>query len=166
MAKTHAQSSAADFDFIIGTWQVKHRRLKERLAQCQDWIEFDGTSSTQKILGGLGNVEDNDLHMPSDPYRAVALRSFDVGKGQWSIWWLDARFPGRIDTPVVGHFCNGTGLFYADDVLNGRPIRIRFTWRAQPGVKPRWEQAFSADAGMTWETNWVMEFTSKEAPQA
>jgi len=40
--------------------------------------------------------------------------------------------------------------------LNGRPIAIRFTWR--PAVNPRWEQAFSADGGATWETNWEMEF--------
>jgi hypothetical protein len=27
---------------------------------------------------------------------------------------------------------------------------------------PRWEQAFSADDGDTWETNWVMEFSRAE----
>jgi hypothetical protein len=24
---------------------------------------------------------------------------------------------------------------------------------------PRWEQAFSTNVGVTWETNWIMEFT-------
>jgi hypothetical protein len=24
---------------------------------------------------------------------------------------------------------------------------------------PRWEQAFSADGGANWETNWIMNFT-------
>ena len=28
---------------------------------------------------------------------------------------------------------------------------------------PRWEQAFSADGGKTWETNWVMEMTRNDA---
>jgi hypothetical protein len=29
-----------DFDFFIGNWRVHHRRLKERLAQNNDWEEF------------------------------------------------------------------------------------------------------------------------------
>lgn len=36
--------------------------------------------------------------------------------------------------------------------------KVRFTWTAIPGEHPRWEQAFSNDAGQTWETNWKMEF--------
>jgi hypothetical protein len=40
----------------------------------------------------------------------------------------------------------------------GRPIRVRFLWRTNPGSNPTWEQAFSADGGTTWETNWTMEF--------
>jgi hypothetical protein len=43
--------------------------------------------------------------------------------------------------------------------LDGRPIRVRFTWSETQGDAPVWEQAFSADAGRTWETNWVMHFT-------
>ena len=30
-------------------------------------------------------------------------------------------------------------------------------------ANPTWEQAFSADAGATWETNWTMEFRRRAA---
>jgi hypothetical protein len=32
--------------------------------------------------------------------------------------------------------------------------------------EPRWQQAFSADGGESWETNWVMEFTRAESRPA
>lgn len=152
-------SGAEDFDFIIGHWRVMHRRLKERLAGCDHWIEFEGSSETDKILGGLGNLEDNYLALPDGPYRAVALRSFNTSTRQWSIWWLDSRNPGVLDTPVVGQFKNGEGLFYADDILDGKSIKIRFKWSISGNGNPRWEQAFSDDAGDTWETNWTMDFS-------
>ncbi|MFZ6720383.1 hypothetical protein [Undibacterium sp. Ji49W] len=59
MSTSTNTTGAADFDFFIGNWKVKHRRLKERLAQCQDWLEFTGTTSTIKIMGGAGNFDDN-----------------------------------------------------------------------------------------------------------
>jgi hypothetical protein len=151
-------SSADDFDFFIGDWRVHHRRLKERLAGCREWIEFEGSSTTRKILGGFGNIDDNVLDLPDDPYRAATLRSFDPVTGLWSIWWLDGRRPHRLDVPVVGRFEGGTGLFYADDTLNGTPIKIRFTWALLDAGTARWEQAFSADGGNSWETNWTMDF--------
>jgi hypothetical protein len=152
-------SGVNDFDFIIGEWLVRHRRLKSRLTGCQEWQEFEGFTSTRKILGGRGNLEDNVLELPDGSYRAVALRSFDAEQGDWSIWWLDGRSPGRLDIPVVGRFEDGTGQFYADDVLDGRPIKVRLTWNAGDAERPRWEQAFSADGGQSWETNWQMEFS-------
>ena len=74
---------AGDFDFQIGSWLVKHRRLKARLANCDDWEEFDGTCDMRPILGGNGNVEDNVLYIPSGTYRAIALRSFDPAQKSW-----------------------------------------------------------------------------------
>lgn len=147
-----------DFDFIIGTWRVKHRRLKTRLSQCTEWIEFEGRSSTEKVLGGFGNLEDNCLYYPEGELRAVALRSYDRVQKNWSIWWLDERFPKDLGTPVVGGFKDGQGLFFADDTLNGQPIKVRFIWRSIDRDNARWEQAFSPDAGKTWETNWTMDF--------
>ena len=153
------ENGAADFDFIIGDWTVRHRRLKERLVGCTEWVGFEGTSRTQKILAGHGNVEDNLLALPDGPYRAAAIRSFNSITGQWSIWWLDQRNPGQLDTPVVGRFSNGKGLFYSDDNLNGRPIKVRFTWLPKDQNSAHWEQAFSGDDGKNWETNWTMEFS-------
>jgi len=154
-------SAASDFDFIIGDWHVRHRRLNARLAGCQEWTDFQGSSSTRKILGGFGNVEDNVLCFPEGDVRAAAFRSFDTESKQWAIWWLDRRAPHQLDIPVVGGFSGSVGTFFAKDQLDGKPITVRFTWNANPGGKPVWEQAFSADGGQSWETNWTMEFSGR-----
>jgi hypothetical protein len=147
-----------DFDFQIGTWRVSHRRLKERLASCSEWESFDGTCTMFPVLGGNGNIEDNLLNIASGAYRAIAIRSFDPEQQTWAIWWLDARSPLSLDVPVVGRFENGVGAFYATDGLNGKPVRVRFLWLCTDTPTPRWEQAMSADNGVTWETNWTMDF--------
>jgi hypothetical protein len=144
---------------LVGANSVAHRRLKDRLAGSQEWVEFAGTTVVQKTLGGLGNMDDNMLDLPGGAYRAVTLRSFDAQTRQWSIWWLDGRHPGTIDAPMVGRFKAGVGTFYADDTFGGRPVRVRFLWTLPKPDMPHWEQAFSTDGGATWETNWVMEFT-------
>lgn len=151
-------SSAHDFDFFHGHWQVSHRRLKQRLAGCTEWDGFAGRSQCQPLLGGAGNVDDNELELPAGRYRAATLRSFDPASGEWAIWWLDARHPHQLDVPMKGRFIDGVGRFFADDVFEGRAIRVRFLWTMPAPDAPRWEQAFSSDGGQTWETNWVMDF--------
>ena len=155
---TSSMKGPNDFDFFIGKWRVHHRRLKERLAHSNDWEEFEGTSTVQKILGGLGNMDDNVIELPSGTYRAATIRTYDPAKQRWTIWWIDSRDPGHLDPPVVGRFEKGAGTFYAEDEFKGKPIRVRYLWNASPKT-PHWEQAFSDDGGKTWETNWTMDFT-------
>ena len=109
--------------------------------------------------GGFGNIEDNLLYFPDGGFRAVALRSYDPSTRKWSIWWLDGRFPNRVDVPVEGAFENGVGTFFAKDTLGGKPITVRFIWSRSSDRELRWEQAFSPDDGKTWETNWTMDFS-------
>ena len=146
------------FDFLVGRWTIRHRRLDARLAGCDAWTEFNGTCVMQKVLGGLGNMDDNTVDLPDGPYTAVTLRRFDPALRRWSIWWLDARYPD-IDPPVHGRFENGVGEFLGDDVFEGRPIRVRFLWSNITPTTCEWRQAFSEDGGATWETNWEMAFT-------
>jgi hypothetical protein len=147
-----------DWDWLVGRWNVAHRRLKGRLVGSTQWEEFSGTSVLWLTLGGLGTVDDNVLAAPSGTYRAVGVRAFDVKTGQWSIWWLDARNP-IIDPPVMGGFKDGLGEFSGPDTLNGRPIVVRYRWSEITPTSARWEQAFSPDGGATWEVNWVMKLT-------
>jgi hypothetical protein len=153
------RSPVHDFDFYMGKWRVHHRRLKERLADSDEWQEFEGTSEAWPLLDGAGNIDDNVLELPAGTYRAISLRSFDPATQTWSIWWLDGRNPGRLDPPVVGGFRDGVGTFICDDTFNGQPILVRFIWSNITRTTCRWEQSFSPDRGDTWEVNWVMEST-------
>lgn len=146
-----------DFDFLEGAWRVAHRRLGTRLAGANDWESFGGTCHMQRHLGGAANVDDNVVDLPSGSYRALTLRSFDAATGLWAIWWVDGRHPHSLDVPVKGRFQDGIGHFRAEDSFAGRPILVEFEWR-QTAEGPRWQQAFSPDAGATWEVNWIMDF--------
>jgi hypothetical protein len=154
-----------DFDFIAGTWHAHHRRLKERLANSTEWVEFEGTSVAQSLLGGVANMDENVFEIPGAAYRGISLRCFDPASRQWAIWWLDERYPHTIDAPVVGGFENGIGTFVCDDTLRGQPIKVRYLLTPLTPSTRRWEQAFSPDGGHTWETNWVTLF-SRTRPEA
>ena len=148
-----------DFDFLVGHWQVHHRKLKKRLANNHEWIEFEGTLFSQPLMGGYANVDDDVFEVPGGAYRGVAPRSFDAKSGLWSIWWMDSRTPtAPMDPPVKGSFHDGVGTFYAnDDTEDGKPVRTRLIWSEITPTSGHWEQAESTDGGKTWETDWIMD---------
>ena len=150
-------AGGADFDFLHGSWSVRHRKLRYRLAGDDIWLEFGGTMTARPILAGAGNFDENVLEDPDGAYEACTVRMFDAVASKWSIFWIDGRDP-RPDPPVVGSFSEGEGHFLGHDTLDGRPILVRFVWSRTEGPSPRWEQAFSDDGGVRWETNWIMEF--------
>jgi hypothetical protein len=158
-----AAAPSTDFDFLMGIWRCQHRYRVRRLAGCNDWIEFAGTCAARKILDGLGNSDENDIAMPGCRYTGMSLRLWDPVLEHWTIHWLDSRQPGLIGPAVRGSFAQRPdgpfGIFYGDDELDGRAIRVRYIWSRITAEGARWEQAFSADEGSSWETNWYMDFT-------
>jgi hypothetical protein len=150
-----------DFDFLFGRWTIHNRKLADVLdPACTDWVEFTALGEARPILGGLGNIDSfvaRDVPNVGE-YEGMTLRLYDPQADVWRIWWASTRFPGHLDVPMEGRFVDGRGIFFCDDVLNGRPVKVRFDWT--PGdLSARWEQAFSFDDGQTWEQNWVMSFT-------
>ena len=147
-----------DFDFFIGAWKIHHRRLRERLKGSQTWEEFEGTAVARKVLGGLGNFDEITMNRESGTHRGMTLRLFNPETRQWSIYWADSLGDG-LTIPMVGEFSNGRGVFYDVEPFEGKRIFSRFLWTHDTPDTCRWEQAFSADGGATWETNWTMDFT-------
>lgn len=151
-------AAAHDFDFLVGDWDVRHRYLRLK-GDGREWVEATGTADHRLAMDGWANVEEHTINAPGGTYRAIALRSYDPKTEQWTIWWLDGRDPlANLDRPMKGRFENGIGTFYGDVVVNGTPTPARFIWSQISPTSARWEQAYSADAAKTWETNWIMEF--------
>jgi len=146
-----------DFDFLVGTWKVYHRMLTQRLKGSTDWIEFEGETVDRKIINGLGNMDENIIHMKNGPVHAISLRLFNPASKEWSIHWSTDRM-GVLDVPMIGGFKDGRGAFYSQETHYGMHVYSRFIWSKITADSCQWEQALSDDGGKTWETNWIMEF--------
>ena len=149
------QDGRRDFDFEIGRWQVHNRRLKEQLHGSTTWEEFEGIAVVRKVLGGLGTL-DEITQRASRPFQGMTVRLFNPQTQQWSIYFAES-IHGVLTVPLIGGFTQGRGVFYAHEPVAGKHIFSRFLWLDITPTSYRWEQAFSADGGTTWETNWIQD---------
>jgi hypothetical protein len=156
MTDTHTRSH--DFDFLYGRWHVRNRRLMRPLARSSEWVEFEGTSVVRPVWDGLACLEEWEADAPSGHVSAVSLHLYDPRAQQWSLHWA-TRADGRVGVPTLGGFANGRGEFYSQEDHDGASILLRITWESLGPSACRFEQAFSADGGAAWETNWIMDFT-------
>jgi hypothetical protein len=64
-------SSKHDFDFLAGGWKIRSRKLKEPLAGCDEWNEFDATQNLRQILQGFGNFDIFSTELTGNPLRVL-----------------------------------------------------------------------------------------------
>ena len=150
--KASPTSSSKDFDYLIGSWKLKNRKLKSRLTNSAEWIDYESKVEMYQILDGNGNIDKYTDTATGKPYEGVALRLFNTKTKLWSIYWADSN-SGTLDPPVVGSFENKIGHFFCKDTFNGKNIIVVFRWDIRNPNLPVWSQAFSADTGKTWEWN-------------
>ena len=160
----HAQTTApspeprrdgqADFDFEIGTWKTKLKRLVGPLTGSTKWVEYEGTSVVRKVWNGRANLLELDVSGPAGRIEGLSLRLYNPESRQWSLNFANAA-GGTIFTPTIGEFKNGRGEFYNQETLNGRSIFVRFIISCSNRDTCHFEQAFSDDGGKTWEVNWI-----------
>jgi len=166
-AKTSLQHTVAehdgrhDFDFEIGTWKIRLKRLDHRLTGSTNWVEFDGTSVTRKVWDGRADLEEFETDSPAGGHiEGLTLRLYDPQTHQWSLYWATSK-SGAMGAPTVGEFKNGRGEFFDTEPSgpNGRSILCRFVWSEITPNSAHFEQSFSDDGGKTWEVNWITDQT-------
>jgi hypothetical protein len=150
-----------DFDFLIGDWTVRLRKLLKPLTGSTTWIEYRGTSRTRKIWGELANTEEFDVEGPPPlpPIRAQTLRLYNPDSRQWSIYLVNAAKGVLSLPPVVGQFTGGVGEFVDHEEFGGRWILVRYVWSDITPLSATMTQSFSADGGRSWEPNWICELS-------
>ena len=121
----------------MGRWQVRNRRRRQWLAECQDWDEFDATCEARPILDGLGNIDEFRTGH-SGGFTGMSLRLFHPGAGQWSIYWASTRHAGVLEPPVTGTFAGDTGTFDGADTVRRTagacPVPLVGRHHARPAV--------------------------------
>jgi len=151
-------SSKHDFDFYEGKWKLHNKKLKSRLDNCNEWIEFESTQEMHRVLNGIGNIDNYLATFDGVPFEGMSIRLFNPKTRLWSIYWADSN-EGKLDPPVVGSFDNSVAHFFTKDVFKGKEILVVFRWDIRNKENPIWSQAFSDDKGETWEWNWYMYFS-------
>ena len=147
--------SVHDFEYFAGGWTTHQRRLRARGVGSDEWEDFPATLCMTPYLDGM--VTADELIFPTKGWAGFTVRTFDLEKHQWSIYWVSSA-SGRMESPVVGGFDGNHGEFYGEDHDGDRPVKVRFTWDELDHDHARWQQAFSYD-DRTWETNWIADFT-------
>lgn len=147
-----------DFDWELGTWKVKVSRLQKPLTGSTTWTELNGTVVCRKVWDGKANLAEVVVDGPSTHLEFLALRLYNPQSRQWTNIFSSSN-SGTLSVPMYGEFKNGRGEFYDQEELNGRMILVRFIFVPLTPDSGRSEQAFSADGGKTWETNWINEYT-------
>jgi hypothetical protein len=164
-AKTEAQTALPerdgqhDFDFELGTWNIHLKKLMRPLTGSTTWVEFDGSSVTRKVWDGRAQLEQFETDSSiAGHIEGLTLRMYNPQSHEWRLYWANSK-NGIMDPPQIGEFKNGRGEFYAQDILNGKSILIRFVWSNTTTITPHFEQSFSEDGGKTWEVNWITDQT-------
>jgi hypothetical protein len=159
--KASLTSNKNDFDFYIGNWNTKNKKLKTRLNNCTEWFEFDTTVKMYKVLNGLGNIDNIYATFEGNPFEGMSVRFFNPDTKLWSIHWTDTNTLA-LDKPTVGSFEKDFGHFFCKDVIEGKSVLIVYRWDIRDKENPIWSQAFSDDNGENWEWNWYMYFKKEK----
>ncbi len=148
-----ARDGGHDFDWDIGTWKTHQRRLLRPLTGSTAWVDYEGTDVVRRLWDGAnqGIIEADG---PAGHLEIFTLRLYDPDARQWSVYFTSPG--GTLSKPVVGEFKDGRGEFYDQEPYRGREILVRFAVSGIAADTCHFEQAFSADGGRTWETNFVV----------
>lgn len=158
-----ARDGQHDFDFEIGTWRTRLKRLQHPLSGSTDWVEYEGTTVVRKVWNGRANLVELEASGPAGHFQALNLRLYNPESRQWSLNFASAG-GGTLGVPTIGEFKNGRGEFYDQETFNGRAILVRFVISDITQDSCRFEQAFSDDGGKTWEVNWIAVDTRIKEP--
>ena len=154
-ASEQLRDGSHDFDWEMGNWTTHLRYLPEPLTGSTRWVEYRGTSDVRAILGGRANLVELSVEGAPGRIEGMSLRLYNPQARQWTLNFASVR-NGLLTPPVTGAFDgNGRGTFYGQDTANGRTVLVRFVISDITPNSAHFEQAFSADGGATWESNWI-----------
>ncbi len=147
------------FDFEIGTWTMRRRRLLRPLTGSTTWVDpGPARHIVRPVWGGRAVLAELEVDSPAPHFVGSLLHLYDPLSRQWRLYWASSE-DGSVSEPMVGSFTNGRGVFIDQEPYHGVAILARVVYSDITPASFRTEQSFSADGGATWELNAVDVYT-------
>ena len=153
------EASRHQLDFWLGEWSVLNRHLDDQ----GRWIDGDiARARITPIMGGQAVLEEWAGPFHGSFLNGFSLFSYDPSVKKWSLllFWTangDGSF-GKLN----GTFRHGRGEFIAPDT---GPRQTRYSFSDCLSDTMRWDAATTQDSGVTWKTDWIMEFSRTRTPE-
>lgn len=130
------------FDFWLGAWEVS-------------WGEGQrGTNTITRILDGRV-IQENFDGQPALPFRGISLSVYSPKLGHWQQTWAD-------NEGNYWHFLGGVEgerlILVTDDVIEGRPVKLRMIFYNITPEALDWCWERSDDGGVTWQIKWQIHY--------
>ncbi|HEX5184268.1 MAG TPA: hypothetical protein VFW19_14110 [Allosphingosinicella sp.] len=153
-----AHDGRHDFDFHFGTWTTHIARRAHPFSGSDAMVHLTGTVTVRKVWDGAAQLEEIEADGPAGHWEGMSLFLYNPAARQWSQSFIAAE-DGTLGAPLVGAFADGVGRLYGQDILDGRAILVRGTWSGISADACRYEEAYSADGGRTWESEFSASLT-------
>jgi len=131
------------------------RRLLHPLTGSTTWVEYNGTDVVRGVWDGRANLGEVEVEGPAGHFELLTLRLYNPQAHQWSIN-ISSSATGTLSPPAIGEFKSGRAEFYDQESFNGRTVLVRLGISDIAADSCRFDQAFSADGGKTWEVNLIV----------
>ena len=108
---TARTGGAHDFEYFAGGWRTTQHRLKARGVGSNEWDTFPATLCMTPYLDGRVTVD--EIRFPTKRWAGFTLRSYDLAKKQWSIWWINStsgRLEGIISLSDLAQLDEGSSI--------------------------------------------------------
>jgi len=133
--------------------------------QEKGWVDAGlATNKVYTLLDGCAVIEHWEGEFRGNPLYGFSIRAFDPSKKKWVLVLNWTSKGSRSFGILEGGFRHGRGEFffnYKDP--EGKDVIGRYSFSDINDKSFRWDSAKSTDGGRLWHTDWIMEFTRRDA---
>ena len=144
-----------DMDFALGNWTTEVTIIKDPFGKPNEQVHMKGTKVARPVWNGKAVLEEIEAGTGDSHWQGATLFLYDPKAGQWSQNYADGD-EGRMDgTPSIGGYRDGNLEFYSQELIDGRAMLVRGTWRILSKDLHTYEIDRSDDGGRSWHMSFL-----------
>ena len=108
-----------DFDFEIGVWETRLKRLVHPLSGSATWVAYAGTTTVRKVWNGRANLVELEVDGPQGHIEGLSLRLYNPDAHQRSLNYPREGVAGVL--LFYRHHCVGSESWSSDGICRADP---------------------------------------------